>query len=107
MEDRFIVGRTEDGTPIISGAEIFRMKDEIGFPFAMSFTECERVGVMIDWVGLIESAREHGWWDHQTYDALNEAFADSQAWPEKRHEIVERFKSYVMLNRHPKMLEPA
>lgn len=100
---RFVVGLTTDKNPVISGEEIFRLKDELGFPFAMSFMECEKRGVMIDWVGLIEAARQRDWWDFQIYDSLNEAFADSQAWPEKRPEIMELFKSYVMTNKHPNM----
>lgn len=102
-EFRFVVGFGYGDTPIISGKEIFRMKDEIGIPLSVSFQEIENRGAMIDWVGLIETAREHGWWDYQTYDAINEAFTDSGSWTDKREGIIKRFKAYVVAKPHPAM----
>jgi hypothetical protein len=59
---------------------------------------------MIDWVGFIEAARAAGWWDYQTWDAMQEAFNDSNVWSDLRPGIEQRFKQYVMLKKHPLML---
>lgn len=83
------------------GAEVFDLKDTHGLPLSVTFAECEKAGAMIDWVGLIEAARQHGWWDFQTYDAITEAFTDSGAWPDKRAEILRRIKVYMVEFPHP------
>lgn len=86
---------------IFPGKDVFRLKDEVGLPFAIAFGECVKNDLMIDWVGLLEEARAKGWWDYQTIEAIDEAFADSQAWPDKRGEIMRRIRAYVVLRPHP------
>lgn len=86
---------------IVSGKFVFELKDTNGLPLAMTFIECEAQGAMIDWVGFIEAARAHGWWDYQTLDMISEAFTDSGVWADLRTEIEARLKRYVVLKPHP------
>ncbi len=82
----------------MDGAEIFKMKDTHGLPFSISFEQCENRGLMIDWIGLLNAARKHGWWDFQTIEQIEEGFHDSRAWQDKRDEILNRLKIYIMAN---------
>lgn len=63
MTELTCVGRTTDQRAVVSGRDIFKLKDTEGFPLAMSFMQCALKGLEIDWCGLIDAAREHGWWD--------------------------------------------
>lgn len=44
-----------------------------------------------------------GTWDFQTMDAINEAFADSGTWQERKAEIQRRLMVYIVTHPHPKM----
>ena len=107
MENLTFVGMTQDKHPVISGWDIFKLKDETGFPFSMAFATCEKEGMVIDWIGLIEAAREAGWWDFQTIEAIQEAFTDSQAYAGSRGEIMKRIMAYMMAHPHPGLATPA
>lgn len=91
-------GITTDGHAVISGEAIFRLKDTDGFPLSCSFSECAARGWVVDWVGLVNAARAHGWWDFQTMDAINEAFTDSGAWPEQQAQITSQLQRYILSN---------
>jgi len=107
MRNPTFVGTTTDKRPVLSGRHVFDLKDTHGFPLSMAFIECDKAGIEIDWVGLIESARDAGWWDSQVWDAMQEAFQDCGVWAERRPHIERRFKLYIMTNIHPKMKEQA
>lgn len=98
-----MVRLTIDRHLVFGGAELFRLKDECGFPLAMAFIQCARDNIEIDWIGLIEAARAHGWWDYQTLDMIAEAFSDSGVWGDRRKTIEGKLKTYVVLKRHPAM----
>ena len=98
MKKLNLIGTTVDGKPIVSGRDIFRMHDTHGFPFSMSFIECEERGWMIDWIGLVKEARQNGWFDSQTWDHIQDAFTDSGSWKTERPEIESRLKFYILQN---------
>ena len=97
------IGVAEDGLSVILGEDVFRLKDEIGLPLSVCFAEFEKRGMMIDWIGFINAARKSGWWDFQAIEAIEEAFADSQAWADKRTIIMLKIKAYVMAVAHPRL----
>lgn len=98
MKHLRFIGITIDKKPVVSGDDVFTLKDTHGFPFTMSFVECEKRGWVIDWQGLVNSARSHGWPDFQTWDQIQEAFIDSGSWRNERPEIEKRIKLHILSN---------
>ena len=103
QRDPRIIFLTGDGKPMIDGELLFRLKDSYGLPLDISLDQILTKGFAVEWIRFIEAAREHGWWDFQTYALLTAARDDL---PEHRRlldEIIQRFKVYVMANTHPRL----
>lgn len=94
---------TIDGKTMFPGRELFKLKDTHGLPLDAAITRIAAQGLAVDWPGFIEAAREHGWWDFQTEEALFPALDDAEVFAEYREAVKLRFKAYVLKNRHPAM----
>jgi hypothetical protein len=54
---------------------------------------------VVEWPSFIEAARENGWWDFQTYDAICVGMEDAGIERPVQAGIKARFQQYVLT--HP------
>jgi alanyl-tRNA synthetase len=88
---------------IFPGYYLFRLKDTMGFPLEFAVDKLLTAGYTIDWVSYIEEARKQKRWDYQTYDELMYLQRELREYRDYLHEVIQRFKVYVMKNPHPEM----
>lgn len=93
---------TEDGKRLFPGATLFAMKATHGLPLDFALDRIiNDAGMAVDWGGFIDAARENGWWDFQTIEAMGHALSDALLPRDVQREIVARAKLYMLANPHP------
>lgn len=88
---------------MFSGRELFEMKATYGLPLDFALEMIRDAGLVVEWVGFIEAARDNGWWDYQTYDVMKTVLPQAGYTEDEQYNILQRFKLYVLANLHPKM----
>lgn len=88
---------------IYPGYKAFELKATHGVPFEIVFDRLLNNGVVIDWKMFIECARRNGWWDFQTYQAVEEGLADAGVELTTAAEIMVRIRLYITTHKHPGM----
>lgn len=104
--DKKIVRLTEDGKRIFPGDDLFKLKATHGLPLDFALDKIiNEFGMAVSWVEFIEEARRCGWWDFQTFDEIDHSMADAMIPREMQTAIKQRFRMYVVTNKHPSMPE--
>lgn len=90
---------------MFQGKELFKLKATHGMPLdvAIDMIVNER-GLTIEWPSFIEEARENGWYDFQTAEALRHGLEDSGVSKDYAKGVMDRFMVYVVKNPHPCLL---
>jgi alanyl-tRNA synthetase len=101
---RDVVGFTVDGKPMFNGSVLFELKVTHGLPLDFALDRIiNDLGMAVDWVAFIESARKHKWWDYQTYALITHSMTDAGISRELRESITSGFQAYVVTYPHPLM----
>ena len=84
------------------GDFLFELKATHGFPLDFALDRIlNQEKLVVEWVSFIEAARTNGWWDFKTYEVLVHALMDAEVDRDLAQGILDRFKIYVVKNRHP------
>jgi alanyl-tRNA synthetase len=95
---------TIDGKLLFSGRTLFELRSTHGLPLDFALSRViTGLGMAVDWVGFIETARRNNWWDYQTYEVICHGMEDAGLPKEMQSAIRTRFQKYVLLHQHPKM----
>lgn len=95
MKQLTVIGATTDGKSVISGEDIFRLLDEMGFPLCMAIDMCAAKESVIDWVGFMDHAQKTGWTVERIWNSIKFALEDSGMAPSSKVEIKNRCQSYL------------
>jgi alanyl-tRNA synthetase len=98
-----VFSQADDGSIMIEGSNLFKLKDTYGLPLEMSIDIVMTKGLKIRWISFIEAARRNKWWDFQTYEVLEHALQDAGCERDYTHQVMQRFKQYVVTYKHPEM----
>lgn len=90
----------------LPGRLLFLLKDSHGLPLEVALDRVAAAGATVEWPSFVEAAREAGWYDFQTYDALRYALQDSFMPQTARGAVLAGFKRYVLARPHPCVAAP-
>lgn len=85
---------TTDNRFVYPGDLAFRLHDTHGFPLSFTLDECTKHNFALDWIGYLETARQHAWFDFKTLAYVEESLRDSQFFG--ADEILKRLKMFVV-----------
>ncbi|WP_455886941.1 hypothetical protein [Pseudomonas rustica] len=82
-----------------SGARLFYLKATHGIPLGPAIDRIINTeGLAITWYDFLASARNNGWYDFQTIEAVESGLSDAGVDRAMRDEILQRFKVLIMRN---------
>lgn len=85
--------------PVYDGRRLFELKATHGLPLEVAVDRIINVaGFRISWPGFVVQAREQGWWDFQTVEAVEQALTDADVDRSYRDEIMHRLELYIQCN---------